>query len=75
MNIFNKVSELGNTFFDWLVKWVVPLPGIIKGFVVIVALLLIIVGVISLLKKSFKVFGVILLIITIMILVSKIIYK
>ncbi len=70
MEFFNKISEFGNKFFEWLVEGVLPLPGIIKGFVVIVAMLLILVGVLSLLKKSLKVFGIILSIVAIVILVS-----
>ena len=70
MKVINKISELGNNFFDWLVEGVLPLPGIIKGFLVIVVFLLVLVGVLSLLKKSLKVFGIILSIIVIIILCS-----
>ena len=59
MKVINKISELGNNFFDWLVEGVLPLPGIIKGFLVIVVFLLVLVGVLSLLKKSLKIFGII----------------
>jgi hypothetical protein len=70
MKVINKISELGNNFFDWLVEGVLPLPGIIKGFLVIVVFLLVLVGVLSLLKKSLKIFGIILSIIAIIILCS-----
>jgi hypothetical protein len=70
MKVINKISELGNNFFDWLVEGVLPLPGIIKGFLVIVVFLLVLVGVLSLLKKSLKIFGIILSIIVIIILCS-----
>lgn len=70
MKVINKISEFGNNFFDWLVEGVLPLPGIIKGFFVIVVFLLVLVGVLSLLKKSLKVFGIILSIIAIVILCS-----
>ena len=70
MKVINKISEFGNNFFDWLVEGVLPLPGIIKGFLVIVVFLLVLVGVLSLLRKSLKVFGIILSIIAIVILCS-----
>jgi hypothetical protein len=70
MKVINKISEFGNNFFDWLVEGVLPLPGIIKGFLVIVVFLLVLVGILSLLKKSLKIFGIILSIIAIIILCS-----
>lgn len=75
MEVMNKISEFGNNFFDWVVEGILPLPGIIKGVIVIVVLLLVVVGIMSLLKKSFKIFGIILLIIFIAILVSGLLSK
>lgn len=70
MKVINKISEIGNDFFNWIIEGIVPLPGIIKGIIVIVTLLLVLIGVFSLLKKSLKIFGSILLIIFIVIFVS-----
>ena len=70
MSVIEKISEFGNSFFEWLIKGIVPLPGVIKGVIVIVTFLLISIGIFTLLKKSFKVFGIILLAIFIVVLVS-----
>lgn len=72
MNVINKISEIGNSFFDLVSKWIIPLPGIVKGFIVLVVLCLVTIGIITLLKKSFKIFGIILLVIAIIIFASSI---
>lgn len=72
MNIFSKISDIGNSFFDLISKWIIPLPGIVKGVISLTVLCLIAIGIITLLKKSFKVFGIILLVVVIIIFVSTI---
>ena len=69
MNVINKISQLGNDFFNWLVDGVLPLPGIVKGIIVIVLFCLVFIGFLTLLKKSLKVFGVIALVIVLIILI------
>ena len=69
MNVINKISQLGNDFFNWLVDGVLPLPGIVKGIIVIVLFCLIVVGFLTLLKKSLKVFGMITIIVILLILI------
>lgn len=75
MNCINKISELGNSFFDLVSQWIIPLPGILKGFITLVFLGLVAMGILSLLKKSLKVFGFILLAIAVFIFVSTILNK
>lgn len=70
MNIINKISEIGDAFFNLISQWIIPLPGIIKGFIALVVLALVAIGVLTLLKKSFKIFGIILLGVFVVILVS-----
>lgn len=70
MNCINKISELGDSFFNWVLNGIIPLPGIIKGFITIVVFTLVALGILSLLRKSFKIFGIILLVIFVIALVS-----
>ena len=70
MEIIKKISEFGDSFFEWILKGIIPLPGIVKGIIVIVVLVLVAIGILTLLKKSFKVFGIILLAILTIIIVS-----
>ena len=70
MNCINKISELGDSFFNWVLNVIIPLPGIIKGFITIVVFTLVALGILSLLRKSFKIFGIILLVIFVIVLVS-----
>ena len=75
MNVINRISELGNKFFDWVLKGIIPLPGIVKGVIVIITFALVAIGILSLLKKSFKVFGIILLVLFVAIFVSSFLFK
>ena len=72
MKVINKISEIGNAFFNLISEWIIPLPGIIKGFIALVVLGLVAIGILTLLKKSFKIFGIILLVVFIVIFASAI---
>ena len=41
MKVINRISELGNKFFEWVLKGIIPLPGIVKGVIVIVTFALV----------------------------------
>lgn len=72
MKVINKISEIGEAFFNLISEWILPLPGIVKGFVALVVLGLVAIGILTLLKKSFKIFGIILLVVFIIIFASAI---
>ena len=67
MKVINKISEIGEAFFNLISEWILPLPGIVKGFIALVVLGLVAIGILTLLKKSFKIFGIILLVVFIII--------
>lgn len=70
MKVINKISEIGDAFFSLISEWIIPLPGIVKGFVALVVLGLVSMGILTLLKKSFKIFGIILFVVFIIIFAS-----
>lgn len=72
MKVINKISEIGEAFFNLISEWILPLPGIVKGFISLVVLGLVAIGILTLLKKSFKIFGIILLVVFIIIFASAI---
>ncbi|MBQ4570689.1 MAG: hypothetical protein IJB21_03240 [Bacilli bacterium] len=72
MKVINKISEIGEAFFNLISEWILPLPGIVKGFIALVVLGLVAIGILTLLKKSFKIFGIILLAVFIIIFASAI---
>lgn len=72
MKVINKISEIGEAFFNLISEWILPLPGIVKGFIALVVLGLVAIGILTLLKKSFKIFGIILLVVFIIIFASAI---
>ena len=72
MKAINKISDIGEAFFKLISEWIIPLPGVVKGFIALVVLGLVAIGILTLLKKSFKIFGIILLVIFIVIFASAI---
>ena len=75
LNCFNKIQDFGNNFFDNIFMPLYTLPGFIKGVVAIIILGLMAIGVLTLLKKSLKIFGIIISVVVIIILVSLLLNK
>lgn len=75
LNCFKKIQDFGNNIFDNIFMPLYNLPGFIKGIVAIIILGLMAIGVLTLLKKSFKIFGIIISVVIIAILVSLLLNK
>lgn len=70
LNIINKLTDFGNSFFDKTFGILNNMQGALKGVVAVALLVILGVGVLTLLKKSFKIFGIVILAIVILIAVG-----
>lgn len=62
MEIIQKISDFGNKIYDYSIGWISSLSGLAKGWVAIGVVFLMIVGALTLFKKSFKLVGIIFII-------------
>ena len=63
MNFIDKINSFGTKIYEFFLGKIQALPGAFQGAVVILILLLCVLGLLSLLKKSIKFFLVILFLI------------
>lgn len=70
LNIVDKLTDFGNNFFDKTFGILNGMHGALKGVVAVALLVILGVGILSLLKKSFKIFGFIILAIAILIMIG-----
>ncbi len=75
LNIINKLTDFGNSFFDKTFGILNNLHGVFKGVIAIVLLVLIGLGILTILKKSFKIFGIVIMALAILIVVGLLLNK
>ena len=73
--IIQKVSDFGNDIYEKTVGFLGNLPGVACGIATVLFLALAAIGLLSLLKKSFKVFGIIFVVIVALIIITTVIGK
>ena len=56
MNIIEKINEFGMSIYDFFLGKIQSLPGAFQGVVVLFIMLLCVLGILSLFKKSVKLF-------------------
>lgn len=69
-SLLQKIVEFGNNIYDKTFGLLNSLPGVVKGLVSCFLLVIMITGLITFLKKSFKVFGIVILALLILVIIG-----
>lgn len=75
MEIIQKISDFGNKIYDYSIGWIASLSGLAKGWVAIGVVFLMVIGALTLFKKSFKIVGIIFIVALVVVAVLAILGK
>lgn len=61
LDFLKRIPEFGNELYDKTIGIMDSMPGVIKGILAVTILFFLVIGILTMLKKAFKVFGIILI--------------